>query len=127
MDLKFKMVINGTFGGFSLTDEVVERLRKKGCTWTDKLGKASARGHWYPNSDFEKDEVKYRRDPIFVEVVEEIHAGLESRLEGLESWQEREELTHQMIRGLKVVQVSVVVEIEDYAGKETVQVRGGTY
>ena len=119
MQFETEVVIHDAFGGFSLTDEIVERLKERKCAWADKLQRAS-HGEWYL---FEDDE--FRRDPDLVAVVKEIREELDRRVEDLHSWRDRAALEQEMLHGLKVVRVAITLEIEDYDGKETVRVRGG--
>lgn len=123
MNISFDMVIHAGFGAFSLTDEIVDRLRKRGCAWASDVAKAGATGTWYlPARIVDDDEA--RRDPDLVAVVKELEEELESRVENVESWREREAIEQQMLNGLKVVTVQVSVEILDHDGRESVRVFG---
>jgi hypothetical protein len=121
VNVEFEMVLHVEHGGFSLTDEIVRRLRERGCPWTEKLGKASPDGQWYVMAD----DDEFRRDPDLVAVVKELQGELESRLENLESWRERAALEQEMLHGLKVTRVRVTVEVDDHDGMEFVHVYGG--
>lgn len=121
MHLSFEMVIHTHFGGFSLTDEIVERLRARGCPWIDQIAKASPSGPWYAPA---QDGDEFRRDEHLVAVVKELEEELESRVENVKSWRDRAAIEQDLLHGLKVVTVHIDVEILDDDGKESVRVHG---
>jgi hypothetical protein len=124
MEVAFDMVIHTQFGGFSLTQEIVERLRKRGCPWVDEIGRASSTGPWYlPYREGDEDEL--RRDEHLLAVVRELTEELEARVQDVKSWRERAEVEQELLHGLKVVTVHVGIDIEEDDGKERVRVYGG--
>lgn len=123
MNMKIDMVIHREFGGFSLTPEMVDRLRERDCSWITQC--ASTLGtspRWYVDSDHE-----FRRDPLFVEVVRELEARVKHEGEALTSWQERRALEIQLLNGLRVVTVTIEIEVIDHDGMESVRVIGGVW
>ena len=125
--LNFKLVIHTEFGGFSLTQEMVDRLAERGCKWADKCGKSYGSNPKYYIPYEDDDELKYRSDADLIAVVEELTEEFESKVKELTDWRERRQLERTMLDGLKVVEVNVSVEIEDHDGKETVRVHGGAW
>lgn len=127
MESKFDMVIHGEHGGFGLTPAIVERLRERGCAWVHQCAPPVPGGErWYVSSEMESDG-HFRRDPIFVEVVREMTARVEREGEELVAWRDRRLLERTLLGGLCVVTVTVVVEVSDYDGKESVRVIGGLW
>lgn len=126
MQWKFDMVIQGEHGGFGLTAEIVDRLRERGCAWVQQCTQATGSGKWYVSAELEHDGV-FRRDPIFVEVVRELTAKLDREGGPLLSWRDRKQLELDFVGGLRVVTVTVEVEISDEDGKESVRVIGGLW
>jgi hypothetical protein len=121
MNIQFDMVIHGEFGGFSLTDEIVDRLKKRSSPVVEKFGRPSPSSPWYPLAD--EDEV--RRDPDLIAVVRELTEEIDRIVDEDASWRDRSILEQRYLHGLKVVTVFVEIEIEDHDGKETVRVFGG--
>lgn len=115
------MVINTGYGGFSLTNKIVERLEERGCLWTARLGRAPEEDRWYPPAH---DEL-LRQDPDLVAVVRALEEELQSRSAETE-WEETKRLEHELTGGLRVIDVHVEIEVvEDDAGRESVRVYGG--
>ena len=126
MEWKVLMVIHTEFGGFHLTNEILRRLTERGCDWVSECGKAGGnppRG-FLPYREGRDD---LRKDEDLVAVVQELTEEYNSKAETLESWRERAELRTVMLGNLKVVEVRIVIEIEDFDGKESVRVTGGTW
>jgi hypothetical protein len=129
MNWKVKVVIHDEYGGFSLTEEMVNRLKKRGCKWADKCGKAhGSNPHYYLPYD-DDDRGVYRKDPDLVAVVEELLAEYEAKTNSDESlpWREQVQLSRSMTANLKVVEVTVSIEINDHDGRESVKVHGGVW
>lgn len=124
MQSKFDMVIHGEYGGFSLTDEIVEMLRARGCEWVEQCVRAGER--WFVSDALERDG-EFRRDPVFVKVVRELQERLDRESDVLVSWREREAMAQRLLHGLRVVTVTVKVHIDDHDGKESVRVVGGIW
>lgn len=116
------MVVHTDFGGFALTAVMHERLQTTEVPWLSRCERASD-DRWYMPAD---DDM-LRRDPDLVKVVRQLEAELELRASELDDWSERQPLERQLLHGLRVVDVRIVVEIEEFDGKETVRVTGGTW
>lgn len=117
-DISFDIVIHTQYGGFSLTKEIVDRLRKRKCPWISELVCASPSGPWYIQDE------KLRRDEHLIAVVRELQAEMKDRMSHLGTWRERAALEQELLHGLAVVTVQVEVEIEEDDGKERVRVLG---
>jgi hypothetical protein len=127
MQMKIDMVIHGDYGGFSLTDEIVERLREQGCTWVDQCMRTDGSDpRWYPEAQLERDN-SFRQDPIFVGVIRELQGLLDRDGVEMASWKDRRTLERRVLNGLRVVGITVEIEIEDDDGKESVHVFGGAW
>lgn len=126
MDLKFSMVIHTEFGGFGLNEEMVRRLTERGCKWISECTKTpGSLPKWYLPYRDGRDEL--RKDEDLVAVVAELTQEYDVKCKELKSWQERAELRTTMQANLKVVEVTVDIEIEDHDGKESVRVSGGCW
>ena len=103
ISMNFPMVINGSYGGYGLSRAASEEVaRRKGLVTRDVDGALFVGDSWNAVGD-----VVPRNDPELVAVVREMGA-----LAG---------------RDLKVVEVSVCVEIDSYDGMESVRVGGGVF
>jgi len=120
METKVSLVIHAEHGGFSLTEEIVERLRSRGVSWLDRLGDAG--GRWYLPAD--GDDL--RGDPDLVDIVREISAEVRSASVDLD-WRARETLERRLLHGLRVADVTVLIVVEDDDGLERVRVTGGVW
>lgn len=120
MEMKVQLVLHRTHGGFSLTREIVDRLRERRVPWIGRLGDGGDR--WYLPSDGED----LRRDQDLVDVVREIEFEMSEASKRLD-WRARELLERQLLDGLRAVTVTVAIDVEDYDGLETVRVRGGIW
>lgn len=126
MEWTVPVVLHTEFGGFHLTTEMVDRLKKRKCAWVSKCHSTDGRHpYWYLPYDDDSNEL--RRDPDLVAVVEELTAEYDAACENIEGWKERTELRQSMLANLQVVQIRIVIEIEDHDGRETVHVTGGAW
>jgi hypothetical protein len=129
MEWKEKLVIHDEWGGFGLTERMVEMLKARGCEWADKCGKSGGSNpRWYlPYEHDNRDHL--RKDPDLVAIVEELTVEYDKRLkdEGIRSWKERSALRRELLNDLKVVEVSISIEIDDHDGRESVRVCGGVW
>jgi len=126
LEFKTPLVINDAFGGFSLTAEMVRRLKERGCGWADDCYQTSDPNVYYPPyRDNLKDTL--RNDEDLVAVVRELTVEYDKKAEDIESWQERRVLAQELLADLKVVEVRVLIQIDDYDGKESVSVSGGLW
>jgi len=130
MDWKVKVVIHTEFGGFALTGEMIEMLKARGCTWADRCGGPFG-GQYYLPSEEAVDAQSFRNDPDLVAVVEELTQRYEKKIDSKKGesipWRERVELRGDMLANLKVVEVTVSIEISDHDGRETISVHGGVW
>jgi hypothetical protein len=132
MEWKIPVVINDDYGGFSLTQEIVNRLKKRDCTWVDKCGYVPSSRHYYLpyRHEFDGDPDELRKDPDLVAVVREVSAEYDAIVDADDcvlSWREQVELRRKMIGCLHVADVRIRIEIESHDGKESVRVTGGTW
>lgn len=134
MQWKVPVVIHTEFGGFSLTPEMVRRLKKRGVKWADKCGHDDRKTqYWLPYQHEIVDEAEnLRMDKDLVEVVRELTEEYEKIVdkddaEDIMSWRERTDLRNTMLANLRVVEVTIAIEISDFDGKESVQVTGGAW
>jgi len=122
-----KVVINDDFGGFSFTKTMVDMLKARGCKWADKIESVGGahRDYYLP---YEAGNT-LRADEDLVAVVEELTAQYEKAVDSdtVMSWRERTDLRRKTLNDLKVVEVTVEIEIEDYDGKESIRVTGGAW
>jgi len=129
MGWKQKVVIHTEFGGFTLTPEIVKRLKARECEWIDRCGGPHGGAFYLPYEEEDPDAL--RRDLDLIEVVEELTKQYEAKIDAEQgtriSWRDRAELRRDLLGGLKVVEVTIEIEIEDYDGKETVRVSGGVW
>jgi len=123
MEWKVPLVIHTDFGGFGLTSLMHERLLERKVPWLERCQK-TAGNRWY--LPYEDDD-ELRRDPDLVDVVRQLEVELAAASSDMGNWAERRELERAYLHGLKVVEVTVVLEINDHDGKETVRVTGGTW
>lgn len=133
MRLMMDMVLHQDYEAcaFTLTDAIVDLLRDRGCAWVDQCvrsdnaPKAQDGGLcWYvPHGLLEAGN--FRCDPVFVEVVRELTERYDRECEELESWKDRARLERRLLNGLRVLPITIEVEIEENAGMEVVRVRGG--
>ena len=129
MNWKVKVVIHDEYGGFSLTEEMVKRLKKRDCKWADRCGKThGSNPHYYLPYD-DDDREGYRKDPDLVAVVEELLAEYETKIDSDESlaWREQTSLLRTMTANLKVVEVTVNIEVNEHDGRESISVHGGVW
>lgn len=126
MEWKFPMVLHTEFGGFHLTQEMVNRLLERKCEWASQCQKSTGSNPmWFvPYGDGSDD---LRKDEDLVAVVRELTEEFEAKAKTLDTWRERADLRRDMLTNLRVVDVRVVIEIDDNDGKETVRVTGGTW
>lgn len=127
MRLTIPLVIHDEFGGFSLTPEIIHRLKGRGCPWVDRCGHDSQKKRYYLPYEEDLDDT-LRKDPDLVAVVREITEELDERVSEEESampWREQVALRQELLGSLKVVEAHVNLEIEDYDGKERVRVVTG--
>jgi len=127
MNWKVKVIIHDEYGGFSLTKEMVERLKKRGCKWVDRCGQTGpGNSNYYLPYD---DREWLRNDPDLVAVVEELLAEYEVKIDSDESlaWREQSSLLRTMTANLRVVEVTVNIEVNDHDGRESIRVHGGVF
>lgn len=125
------VVIHDEFGGFSLTPEMVRRLKERGCKWADQCGTNHRKDqYWLPYQHEIGDEAEsLRKDPDLVAVVQELTEEYEKIVDSdaVTSWRERTDLRSTMLANLKIVEVVVEIEITDFDGRESVRVTGGAW
>ena len=123
MEFKIPIVIHVDYGGFTLTGRVHELLAERKVPWLKRCAK-TADGRWFlPH----KEDDELRRDPDLVEVVRELEGEFVAAITDINDWTARNRLEQQLLHGLKVVNVTVSIEIEEHDGKETVRVTGGNW
>jgi len=133
MEWKVPIVIHDEFGGFGLTPEMVRRLKGRGCEWVNKCGHDHNKTrYWLPSQDGMDDEAEnLRMDKDLIAVVRELTEEYEKIVDResgeILSWREKTNLRQEMLANLKIVQVRIVIEIEDFDGRESVSVTGGTW
>ena len=123
MEWKIPIVIRTDYGGFGLTALMHERLLERQVSWLERCQRTSD-GRWFLPYD-EDDEL--RRDPDLVDVVRQLEVELAAAVSDMKDWTERRRLELELLHGLKVVQATVVIEIHDHDGKETIRVTGGAW
>lgn len=130
MQWTVKIIIHDEWGGFHLTSEMVKMLKARGCKWADRCGGPHGGAYYLPSSEGDNYE-NFRKDPIFVAVVEELTERYEGETTNTKEkwipWRKRAELRRDLLANLKVVEVTVVLEIEDLDGREKVRVTGGVW
>lgn len=132
MEWTVPIVIHDEFGGFSLTPEMVQRLKKRGCKWADKCGTNHRKDQYWLPSDYDigNEADNLRMDQDLVEVVRELteeYKKIVDKKDEILSWREKADLQREMLANLKVIDVRIVIEIDDFDGKETVSVAGGAW
>lgn len=132
MEWKIKVVLRDEYGGFSLTGDMYDMLKKRGCKWVERCGEALGREKKYylpSSSTTSSEDHSLRKDPDLVAVVEELTKKYDTMVEGDDaiSWQDRSRLRRTMLGDLKVQEVTISVEIKDHDGKESVRVCGGAW
>jgi hypothetical protein len=107
-----KVVINGCYGGFSLSDEAKrEYLRRTGQEWTEKPNKySSMRPHFYVGAGHWSERDLPRTDPVLIAVVEDLGAEANG-----------------MCASLKIEEIEKGTRyfIDEYDGYEGIQTRSG--
>lgn len=121
LTFKIPLVLHRTHGGFHLTDALVAELRSRGWEHLDKACRTS-QDRWYlENVD------ALRRDPMLVDVVRKFEVEVQELQRDGVSWKEVAGTELALLCGLRVVEVTVNIDVEDNAGLETVHVNGGLY
>lgn len=118
MNREFEIVIHTEFGGFTLSNLIMDKLRAADCPWIDKMNQYG--GQWYSEN---QDSIEFRCDPYLISSVKEVTLEYNEKSKGLDYSASRE-LRKKMLNGLKVQEGSFSIEIEDYDGKESVRVGG---
>lgn len=121
MNKEFEIVIHTEFGGFTLSNLIVERLRAANCPWIDKMNQYGDR--WYSEN---QDSIEFRCDPFLISAVKEVTLEYDAKSKGLDYSVSRD-LRKKMLAGLKVQEGNFSIEIQDYDGKESVTVNGGCW
>lgn len=107
--IQIPMVINTCYGGFGLSFAAQEEIAKrKGLDY--RIENATVRGQYVVYGEFELISDLPRTDPDMVAVVRKL--GTAANGDSAE---------------LKVVDVSIEIEVLSYDGKEKVRVHGGDY
>jgi hypothetical protein len=121
--LKIPIVLNTERAGFGLTDAIVAELRRRNCTWVSKFKRGDLMKLWFaPRSA--QDEA--RRDPVLVDIVRAFEREWEELPLDM-PWRDRTALEERLLHGLRVVEVTVELDIDEYNGRESVRVRGGVW
>lgn len=121
LSFKIPLVIHRTHGGFHFTDALVAELRSRDWAHLGKLCKVS-NDRWYverPDS--------LRRDPVLIECVKKFEAEVQQLVDSNASWKDVAATALVLLSGLQVVEVTVVIDVDDFDGLETVRVSGGLY
>lgn len=107
-----KVVINATYGGFSLSDDATRALlRRRGVQWEERPSKYQTLGvEFYVDGEFYTSRNTPRTDPDLVAVVEEMGNAANGRCAALEIV-DLEPGTHYII--------------DEYDGLESIQTRDG--
>mgnify|MGYP001032565031 CR=1 FL=1 len=123
--MQIKVVIHTTYGGFHLTDKMVELLKARESVLVANLPRTTRtnEGAWYHP---DQDKESFRMHPDLIEVVEHLEAELDRFSEDT-PWEERAELECKLLHGLKVSTVELDVDILEHDGNEHVEVRGYGY
>jgi hypothetical protein len=112
--MKIRAVLHKNYGGFHLTDEIVDKMTAKGFEWGAIPPNKSCGEYVHYHA---MNEFSFRSNPIFIEVVLE----LQKENNKLDWYEARKNY----ISGLSVVEVNLNVEVEDYHdGKERLTVNG---
>jgi hypothetical protein len=119
IERRIPLVLHDEFGGFSLTARIHDLLEARGTSWLARCARTSD-GRWFLPSG--EDELRCDQD--LIDVVLELQQELERLTEDVEDWSERRRIEQQLLHGLRVVQATVVIEIDDLDGRERVIVTG---
>jgi len=116
-----KIVIHEPYGGFSLTDVIVNKLREMKSELAPGFTPEYRMSYgWLHPQEYESDGIALRTHRDLVKVVED----LTTELEGIDGSGKRREKEKEMLNGLAVKTISFDIEIEDHDGAETVRVYG---
>jgi hypothetical protein len=121
--LELPLVIHADYGGFSLTNAIVEKLRERNWAHMNSIERTSS-DSWYV---MHEREGELRRDPELIDVVRKFETELKELQTARVGWREFKEAEMTLLHGLKVVNVTIEVDVEDCDGKETVHVCGGVW
>jgi len=118
-----KIVIHQPYGGFSLTDAIVEKLREMGSHLAQELTpecRFEGLGWLHGREGEPGYEKTFRAHPDLVKVVEE----LTEEVKKAPSWEERLKQERELLNGLVVATLDISIEIEECEGSEIVRLRG---
>lgn len=128
-NLEFEIVLNGSYGGFSLTKAIYDRLKQRGSKWAPLIYESwRTNGGYYALpylSDTRKDEVQdiaFRTDPDFVAIIKDLTTEVK-QVEETMSHRQFEAFKHKTLGDLVVVRRRLSIEIDSYDGLEKVDAR----
>lgn len=116
-----KIVIHEPYGGFSLTDVIVDKLRGMKSELAAGFTSEYKMSHgWLHPQEYESDGIGLRTHRDLVKVVEDLTAEVEV----IDDFKKRRQKEKEMLNGLAVKTISLSIEIECCDGAETVKVYG---
>jgi hypothetical protein len=122
--IKFELVLHTDYGGFSLTDKIVERLLEMDSELTEDLPSYEGVEMWYhPRAN----DLEFRRHPDLIKVVKEFQTELVEFEKTDATWEEVAAKQLELLHGLKVVEATIRVDIDEDDGKESLHVYGFGY
>jgi len=130
MKEKIKVVLHEEqFGSFSLTPRMVQMLQARGCEWVGKCSQPAEGENYTLPSEFSalNQDNKLRRDPNLIAVIETLMREYDDQTNYDLGWQCRALLRQKLLANLKVVEITVAINVFDQDGRETVQVTGGLW